>query len=333
MVIRRMLDDAGQGGAHPRCKAWCATLAYPVRTGARVVAPYCIDFGGLTTLASGLTADHFAKAFLMNASYLKQLVLLSAMLVVAAPAAATLTKLTVSGRILTGTDGGNDLIDVSNVGGVYVHTFAPGNFFGVSGSLVGKAIKFTMIYDPAALITPVGVGGVFDDTFGDWALSIKSRVSIDGVGRDLVTLPAGGLMLLGLGATLTLGNGATDSLAGDFSGFTAAGGNIWDYNSSNVHFAGRLPASFFSTDAVLPGALPGPGFGYGSGAAIGTGSFDFTRSTVFIDSSFKEAVGTFALTSARFGAVPEPASWAMLVGGFAIVGASARRRRTRAVAA
>lgn len=262
----------------------------------------------------------------MQHSTFTRLALCSAMLA-GSPAAAHLTKLTVNGTILTGSDSGNDLIDVSNVGGVYVHTYAPGNFFGTSGSLLGKAIQFTMIYDPDALDTPLGIGGVFDDMLGDWALSIKSRISVNGVGHDIVTLPAGGLMLLSLAATLTLGNGTPDSLAGDFTGFTLAGGNIWNYDSSAVHFAGVLPASFLSTDAVLPGSLPGPGYGYGSSAGAGTGSFDITRSTCFIDCSFKQAVGTFALTSARFGAVPEPTSWAMLVGGFALVGAASRRRR------
>ncbi|MBC7504434.1 MAG: PEPxxWA-CTERM sorting domain-containing protein [Sandarakinorhabdus sp.] len=185
-----------------------------------------------------------------------------------------------------------------------------------------------MIYDPDAIATPVGVAGVFDDPLGDWALSIKTRLSTGGVGHDIVTLPPGGLMLLAVGATLTLGNGTPDSLAGDFTGFTLDGCNIWNYNSSALHFAGILPASFLATDTVLPGSLPGPGYGYGSSAGTGTGSFDITRSKCFIDCSFKEASGTFALTSARFGAVPEPASWAMLVGGFAIVGAASRRRQS-----
>ncbi len=100
----------------------------------------------------------------------------------AGPAAAHLSKLTVNGTFLTGSDGGNDLIDVSNVGGTYVHSYAPGTFFETAGSLVGKAITFTMIYDPDAIATPVGVAGVFDDPLGDWALSIKTRLSIGGCG-------------------------------------------------------------------------------------------------------------------------------------------------------
>jgi hypothetical protein len=44
-----------------------------------------------------------------------------------------------------------------------------------------------------------------------------------------------------------------------------------------------------------------------------------------------EALGTYVATNA-FGltAVPEPASWTMLIAGFGLVGGTARRRRTHA---
>ncbi|HEV2568727.1 choice-of-anchor C family PEP-CTERM protein [Sphingomonas sp.] len=38
-----------------------------------------------------------------------------------------------------------------------------------------------------------------------------------------------------------------------------------------------------------------------------------------------------ALDNVRIAAVPEPASWAMMIGGFALLGAAARRRRSNAV--
>ena len=268
----------------------------------------------------------------MNTSHLKPLILLSAMLVMAAPATAKLSKLTVSGRILAGTDGGNDLIDVSNVGGVYVHTFAPGTFFGAAGSLAGKALRFTWLFDPSAPNAPTGIAGVFEDMFGDWALASPAKLAINGVSRDIATY-APGTFAFGITSTLTLGNGPSDSVGGDFSGLDYSGGNLTTYDSNFVRFTASLPGSVLGTDALLPGALPGPGFGYGSGIATGFGSFDFTRSMCFIECSSKRALGTFALSRLSFGAVPEPANWAMLVGGFAFVGTAARRRRTRAVAA
>lgn len=54
-----------------------------------------------------------------------------------------------------------------------------------------------------------------------------------------------------------------------------------------------------------------------------------------IDQNFIDArvgsVGTYTFTSG--GAVPEPATWAMLVGGFGLVGVSIRKRRRSVVAA
>ncbi|MEY2884010.1 MAG: hypothetical protein RL490_1734 [Pseudomonadota bacterium] len=257
---------------------------------------------------------------------------LLAAVVLATAASARPSKLIVTGHILAGSDSGNDLIDVSNVGGIYVHTYAPGTFFGTTGSLVGKMIKFTMLYDPAVANAPVGNAGVFDDIFGDWALSNPTSVSVDGVSRDLTTL-AGGVFGFASGSTITLGNDVRDSVAGDFSSLVYSGGNLTTYDSNAFHFAATLAGTALTTDTALPGALPGPHFGYGGGAATGTGSFFFSRSMCFIDCSSKLASGSFALSQVQFGAVPEPANWALLLAGFTLVGATARRRRLTSVAA
>jgi hypothetical protein len=45
---------------------------------------------------------------------------------------------------------------------------------------------------------------------------------------------------------------------------------------------------------------------------------------------FDDFAATLAPLSPEGGAVPEPASWAMLIAGFGLVGASARRRRALA---
>lgn len=245
----------------------------------------------------------------------------------AAPAAAKLVKLTVAGTITSGSDGGNDLIDeYPNPGGGYTEVFAPDSMFGTIGDLTGKAIKFSFIYDTQSPLLPVGTGGVFDDPIGEWALSLNPTITIGGVSHDFLHLePA----FLGVVAKAKLGinDGTPDGLTGDFFGFTFAGNVITTYVTSSFGFFSTLPAGFFSTDSVLPGALPGPGYGLAGAGAGGAGGFDFFRQTCFVTCSLAEAKGDFSLTAISFGAVPEPAAWTLMLAGFAIVGAAARRRQ------
>ncbi len=49
--------------------------------------------------------------------------------------------------------------------------------------------------------------------------------------------------------------------------------------------------------------------------------------------TFIGGVGVEGLSGLTAGAVPEPASWAMLIAGFGLVGATMRRRRTMTVTA
>ncbi len=256
----------------------------------------------------------------------------AALTMIAAPASAKLVKLTIAGTATSGSDGGNDLLDVTNGPGGYAEVFAPGSIFGTIGDLTGKAIAFSFVYDTASPLLPVGAGGIFDDPIGEWALSLSPTVSIGGVAYEFLHLPPVHLGIAA-GATLAITDGAPDTLSGAFSGFTFSGDVILDYVTSNFAFDATLPAGFFSTDAVLPGSLSAPGFGFAGGGAGGTGSFDFLHQTCFLTCSFKEATGVFLLTAITFGAVPEPAAWSLMLTGFALVGTAARRRRGTLVTA
>ena len=248
-----------------------------------------------------------------------------AIAVAAAPGHARLVKLTVAGHVTSGSDGGNDLDNVTNGPGGYVEHFVPGTVFGTAGDLTGAAIRFTFIYDADDIDQPVGVGGVFDDTLGQWTYDAKRSLTIGGVTHDFLPLQPV-FNLIALGSTLTLVDGTPDGLSGNFTGFTQSGNVYSDYRTAALSFAGILPASFFSTDAVLPGELPGPGYGLAGAGSTGTGSFLLTRQTCFLTCSYKAATGNFALTAISFGAVPEPAAWTLMLAGFAMVGLTARRR-------
>lgn len=248
-----------------------------------------------------------------------------------APATARTVKLTVNGLISNGSDGGNDLIDVTNGPGGYTEIFAPGSVFGSIGSLTGKSIKFTAVYDTASPLLPVGTGGSFSDTAGDWAYSLHATVTIDGVTREFVHVEPVFLGLL-YSAALGLTDGSPDGLSGDFNAFTYSGNVITDYSNGSFGFASTLPGSFFGTDAVLPGQLPGPGFGFAHAPAVGVGTFSLDQQTCFLTCSYKLAAADFSLTSISFGAIPEPADWALMLTGFGLIGLRTRSRR-RPVAA
>jgi hypothetical protein len=110
---------------------------------------------------------------------------------------------------------------------------------------------------------------------------------------------------------------ATTTITGKFRYATA------DVDGSTFDPAGYFINGIFTQLSVDSIARP----------ATQIGTFSFTvnagDSYGFYVSTTDGALGRGALT---VGAVPEPASWAMLIAGFGLVGAAARRRR-RAVAA
>jgi hypothetical protein len=100
---------------------------------------------------------------------------------------------------------------------------------------------------------------------------------------------------------------------GDFKLFNAANQEIWATTT------GLLAATSFSNFAVNSGWAS-----------------DSLRFTYGALSSGATIVSNFALEVRAIptnGAVPEPASWAMLIAGFGLVGAASRRRRRKSVAA
>lgn len=113
-------------------------------------------------------------------------------------------------------------------------------------------------------------------------------------------------------------NGA-DFLA-SHAGYTLDGGTkgVVLFNGGQVNRSIGGWQSLFSADAYITGYSFGAGSGFGSNFV---GYVDNVR----ISNAFGDT------TIVNFEAVPEPATWAMMIGGFAFVGAAARRRKTRVV--
>lgn len=250
---------------------------------------------------------------------------------VATPAAARKGRITVNGTITTGSDGGNDLVSVDYVGGKLVETVAPGNFFGTSGNLDGMPVAFSFIYDTASPSLPVVAGGVFDDQSGEWAVSLNPVVIVGGVARNLLQPPTGSAIYYLATATLGLADGTPDGISGNFTSGTYTSTLIEHLLSSAFAFSAVLPASFLSSETLLPGAVPAAHYGFAHSAATGTGTFAFTEQSCLFTCSIKTASAAFDVTYLTAGAVPEPAVWAMMLGGFGIAGAMGRRGRNAPV--
>lgn len=139
--------------------------------------------------------------------------------------------------------------------------------------------------------------------------------------------PAGDATRFGYVSSALVPNFATLSMPGTQS-VSFYWGSIDGYNELDVLGPGGVVLA-----TIAGGMLPPANGDQGSG---------ITNRRVFINAGPGQSIAglTFRSTGVAFefdniatGAVPEPSSWAMLIAGFALVGATARRRRLTAVSA
>ena len=166
-------------------------------------------------------------------------------------------------------------------------------------------------------------------------------ITIRDVGPDVVATLSGSLDLTGMTYT---GAGATGRFVWSERAMAAFAGNIKYYQAvtgpTNWGSTDPLADLFFATsktgDAFLLGGtafqslLPTIGVpdGYVNGAALAA-SMTFAGETI---ENMNLDPGRYVyelpndLVVVRIGSVPEPASWAMMIAGFGLVGAAMRRR-------
>ena len=126
--------------------------------------------------------------------------------------------------------------------------------------------------------------------------------------------------------------------------------DVWNYNFGKEEFASTLDRAAkaftlsISTDGVTFSDVLSGEFSRGTGALLGAETFGLSGAARFVQLSlsgnhqqYPEYYGyaPVGLSEVRFGgsAVPEPATWAMMIAGFGLVGGAIRARRTQPLAA
>ena len=182
-------------------------------------------------------------------------------------------------------------------------------------------------FDPG-LATP-SLGFTIIDEFNDLSgvtinggtVLIKNPPS-DGEGAPPAnSVPAGTSYLSVLG-----GGSATINFAPGVRAFQFDWGSIDTYNTLTV-------TSTSGTIAFVPGGNF-PNDANGNQSAPGTnGRFTVRGSTAgetFVSMTLASSRNSFEIDNLATGVIPEPATWAMLITGFGLVGAAMRRQRTGA---
>ena len=191
----------------------------------------------------------------------------------------------------------------------------------------------------AATITPVGVTA--SNTFPLWG-EYNAGNLIDGSGLvgDLHDTAYGNMWMTDLdvdAATLTFDLGGRYKLEGF---------DVWNYNFGVEEFATTLDRAAkaftvsLSTDGVnFTQVLTGQ-FARGSGQLLAAETFNFAGQARYVQLNLNGnhqqypqywGYAPVGLSEVRFegSAVPEPATWAMMIAGFGLVGGAFRARRLR----
>jgi hypothetical protein len=137
------------------------------------------------------------------------------------------------------------------------------------------------------------------------------------------SVPAGTSYLSVLG-----GGTANVSLGGAYSAFQFDWGSIDTYNTLTIHGSGAdvvvVPGGNFPNAANGNQFLPGT-----NGLFTVRGNAGETFTSITLQSS----QNSFEIDNLAVGAVPEPASWALMIVGFGLAGGMVRAKRRNAVAA
>jgi len=196
---------------------------------------------------------------------------------------------------------------------------------GLAAVATTSATAATVIYKPNVFGPPAGytLFDNFNDAAGQSLVTGSNFVFPTGSTAGQYVAPTGDttpyLAVLGGGSAAIDFTGAVKSFSFDYS-------TVDSYNSIAIRYADGGMQSY--TGAFILGSLPS---GVTSGSFIVNGDGRAIKGLTLTTTQNSFEVDNLA-TSGALGAVPEPASWAMMLAGLGLVGVAARRRSATATA-
>lgn len=231
---------------------------------------------------------------------MKSILTTAVLLAVASPAAAA--NLIVNGDFETGSYAGwTTSVEASSSGNLLLETYdgvSPISGFAYQNNAAGG--RYFSITDQT------GPGAYSLTQAFTLATMTIVTISFDHFANDSTGNPINNGRLSSLGANQ---NAVVDLLTGTADAFTEN--------------AADIVATFYGPGADA-GANPNPWATYSTTLTLAAGTYQIRFAEADNQGFFQQGVDNVSVTAA----IPEPASWAMLITGFGLVGAAARRRRT-----
>ena len=133
------------------------------------------------------------------------------------------------------------------------------------------------------------------------------------------------------------GNFATVLTGGSYSidfgptkAFSFVLGSLDTYNTLTLKYENGSSQSYIGGQIIND--LSFPSGNQISGETNGVVTYSVASGPRIVGAVFQSSQNSFEVDNLATGAVPEPATWAMMIGGFGLVGAVSRRRNRQAVA-
>lgn len=178
-------------------------------------------------------------------------------------------------------------------------------------SALGAGQTVFQNFESLAAGTSIGTNAA---VFSDSASGIAARPNFNSTGNfgAVLGVPQTGSYTVNFGPTNT---------------FSFVIGSVDTYNSLTLFYQGGGSQTYNGGQIIND--LTFPSGNQISGETNGRVTYNVTGGPKLIGATFSSTANSFEFDNLATGAVPEPAAWALMLGGFGMMGAAVRRRRSQ----